>query len=199
MAFLSAPQLVQSMFGNYANLLGGVGLPANVLSLLNPPQASPAAAIAGSSLTPAATATPAEPVLSPMERATKLGDFFNQNAYGTGDPTKLGVLAAAGFPMFHDPRMIQSYLGTMAMNGDQDAMEQLRRMLQGGWSWGPSGFGYDGGIGGMGGNVGGGQGPQGAHEHGTTSMDAELAAGAAGGGMGGMGAGDINGGMGGLY
>jgi len=141
-------QMMQGLFGGQMpssglSLLGG-GLPANVLSLLGPQPAPGAAAAAG---------TPTIP-LSPLQRASQIGDLMNRNAYGTADPQHLGQLGSAGFPLFSDPRMVQGYLGTMAQNGDEDAAEALRRMLGGASAWGGRGA-YGGGEGEMGSGGGG--------------------------------------------
>src|SRR5262249_44220445 len=149
MAGMSDQQMVQALFGGIPggpptagmSLLGmGLGAPGsgNLFSLLNP-----TAPVGGLTLLPGATAgvptsslPQQQPQLPAMQRANLVGDTLNKNAYGTSDPTHLGILASAGFPMFHDARMLQGYLGVMAQNGDQDAMEQLRRLLG-------MGFGFD--------------------------------------------------------
>lgn len=224
MALLDNASLMQGLFGvpggPPASLLAGMQLPANVMSLLNPAAAAfntpavpaPTLGATPSQLLAAARAPGAGPdptTMSPMARATQIGDLLNHNAYGTADPTHLGILGSAGFPSFSDPRMIHGYLATMAQQGDETALEQLRRMLQGGWSWGSYGNDLGGGLGGMGGNIGGGQSAGGAHASGTTGIDAELAAASAaadaasGAGMGGPdvagAANEVNGNMGGLY
>ena len=225
-AMMSDLQMLQGLFGNAVpsgglSLLGNFGrAPGSLFSLLGG-QSVPGAAPAfgapqtfgilpgggvGALPSPPAGAAAAVP-MDPLSRATQAGALLNQNAFGTADPQKLGLLASAGFPMFNDPRMIQGFLGTMAMNGDEDAAAQLRAMLQRGF-FGNLFGGYGGGMGGMGGNVGGGQSAAGSHETGTTAMDADLAAaqagvdaasGAASGGAVGGAANEVNAGFGGLY
>ena len=162
---LSDLQMLQGLFGNtFGGGASGVSLlgnfasqaPGNLFSLLGgqPVAGTQAAAPTfgilpggGVGAMPVAAGAPTGPPLDPLARANQAGALMNQNAFGTSDPTKLGMLGAAGFPLFNDPRMIQGFLGTMAMNGDDAAAEQLRRMLQGGFFGGMGGMGAFGGEG----------------------------------------------------
>lgn len=148
---LTNSQALAGLFGNnmpLLSLLGGMQLPNNVMSLLNPtpPVAPLAGALAGSGAAAGGSPAPnvgtpaaATPPVSPLDRAGQVGDIMNSNVYGTADPQHLGLLASAGFPMFNDPRMIQGYLATMAQNGDQDAGDALRKLLAGGGGGGGTG------------------------------------------------------------
>lgn len=166
---LNSAQVLGNLFGNAGmplSLLGGLQLPNNVLSLLNPqsatvPQAG-GAAVGGASSPSTGAPTAATP-LSALQRAGQFGDLMNANIYGTSDPQKLGSLFGFGFPSFADPRLQQGALALMAQGGDQDAAEQLRKLLQfGGGGWGGEGGGGSGGnagsasdAGAMGGGGGG--------------------------------------------
>lgn len=151
-AMMSDMQMLQGLFGNQVpssglSLLGGFNrAPGNLFSLLGgggqPSPGIPAGPTFGILPGGGVGAMPGAPTaapLDPLARATQAAGLMNQNAFGTSDSAKLGILGAAGFPLFNDPRMIQGFLGTMAMNGDDAAAEQLRRLLQGGWSGGGMG------------------------------------------------------------
>lgn len=112
------------------------------------------------------TPTPAAPV-DPATATNAWAAAMNQNAYGTDDPAKLGLLGSAGFPLWNDPRLVQDHLaqlaqGTITAPGvtQQAAEDEFWRQMRGGRG-GASWAGGDGGREGEGGAGGGGAGASG--------------------------------------
>jgi len=107
------------------------------------------------------TPTPAAPT-DPMSATNAWVTGMNQNAYGTSDPAKLGLLGSAGFPLWNDPRLVQDHLaqlaqGTITAPGvtPQAAEDEFWRQMRGGNRGGGWAGGYGGGEGEMGSGGGG--------------------------------------------
>lgn len=135
------------------------------------PQASATLSLLGTHQlgTPPGTVTPTP--AAPADPATATNAWaaaMNQNAYGTDDPAKLGLLGSAGFPLWNDPRLVQDHLaqlaqGTITAPGvtQQAAEDEFWRQMRGGrggsgWAGGDGGREGEGGAGGGGAGASGG-------------------------------------------
>jgi len=105
---------------------------------------------------PAGPAYPSPYPVSPAYQAAydqQMG--LNKSVYGTADPQTLGVMGAAGFPLYSDPRLIQDRLAQTYQAGGPDAqaaLDELRRL------WAPASGGGGGGAGDLSGGGSGGHG-----------------------------------------
>lgn len=101
---------------------------------------------------------------TPLMQATDAAQQQQNMVYGGGHPISArnqGILSAAGFPSFMDPRLIQGRLATMAQGGDAAAHDEFMRQIHGGGGGG-------GGLLGIGGGASEGEtGAGGGGEHGT--------------------------------
>jgi uncharacterized membrane protein YgcG len=152
-----------------------VALP-GLLTPFPDPQASAALSLLGTHQLGTAPGTVTPTPTAPVDPATATNAWaaaMNQNAYGTDDPAKLGLLGSAGFPLWNDPRLVQDHLaqlaqGTITAPGvtQQAAEDEFRRQMAmanrnygggGGSGWG-GGEGEMGSGGGGASASGGGQG-----------------------------------------
>ena len=122
---------------------------------VQPQAAAPAAPQAAPAPPQAPTYTSPYPASPAYNAAYNTQMGLNQNVYGTTDTTKLGMLGAAGFPLYTDPRLLQDRLAQTYQAGGPDAqaaLDELRRL------WAPTSGGGGGGAGDLSGGGSGGQG-----------------------------------------
>lgn len=112
-------------------------------------------------------AEPGKP-MGPLSAAQEVGNRLQQNVYGGGQPLtekNAGLLGAAGFPSFQDPRLVADRLAqsTQDPNADPDELARRRQAFMNyiGGGGGGGGYGSDTGREGEGGGAGGGGGGSG--------------------------------------
>lgn len=94
------------------------------------PQAAAPAPQAAAAPPQAPTYTSPYPASPAYQAAYNTQMGLNQNVYGTTDTTKLGMLGAAGFPLYTDPRLLQDRLAQTYQAGGPDAQAAYDELMR---------------------------------------------------------------------